>query len=206
MSDTIKRFIIIGLCLTCFGGSLVWWFTSNHFPKEIELRIPGLDNRPKLEPRSDSVIIGEFFDTLNLFDTLVPGEWPRFRGANFDNIYNDSVQVAESWDSAGPPLLWKVRLGEGYAGAVVSAGRVYVMDYDERRKADLLRCFSLNSGIELWRRWYYVEIKRNHGYSRTIPAIYNEFIVTIGPRSHVMCLNKVTGEMYWNIDMERDDW
>lgn len=204
MSDSFKRILIIGLCILCFGGSLAWWFGSNHFPEAIELRIPGMDNRPKLEPRSDSVIIGEFFDTLNLFDSLVPGEWPRFRGTSFDNIYNDSIQIAESWDSTGPPVVWKVRLGEGYAGPVVSGGRVYVMDYDERRKADLLRCFSLSSGIELWRRWYYVEIKRNHGYSRTIPAIYNEFIVTIGPRSHVMCLNKTSGEMYWNLDMERE--
>ncbi len=73
-----------------------------------------------------------------------------------------------------------------------------------RRKADMLRCFSLKSGIELWRRWYGVELKRNHGYSRTIPAVTDNYIVTIGPRSHVMCLNPVSGDMLWTIDLEKE--
>jgi outer membrane protein assembly factor BamB len=163
-----------------------------------------MDNRPKIEPRSDSVVIGEFFDTLNQFDEFVPGSWPRFRGANLDNINRDSFQLAEGWDSAGPPVMWKVTLGEGYAGPAVFNGRVYILDYNERRKADMLRCFSLKSGIELWRRWYYVDLKRNHGYSRTIPAITERYLVTIGPRSHVMCLDPLSGELKWNIDLEKE--
>jgi outer membrane protein assembly factor BamB len=83
-------------------------------------------------------------------------------------------------------------------------GRVYILDYNEKRKADMLRCFSLKSGTELWRRWYNVEFKRNHGYSRTIPAVSEKYIVTIGPRSHVMCLDPVSGKMLWKIDLEKE--
>lgn len=187
-----------------FAGIFLWWIISDHQPADIIERVPGMDNRPKVEPRSDSVIIGEFFDTLNIFDELVPGDWPRFRGSDIDNISKDTVPLAESWDSSGPPAVWKVTLGEGYAGAAVHNGRVYLLDYNERRKADLLRCFSLKSGIELWRRWYYVDLKRNHGYSRTIPAVTDNYLVSIGPRSHVMCLNPVTGNLLWTIDMEKE--
>lgn len=186
------------------GAVLAWWIIDDHYPSDIIARVPGMDNRPKAEPRPDSVIIGEFFDTLNLFDEEAAGEWPRFRGADFDNISKDTTPLAEMWDTTGPPVVWKTTLGEGYAGAVVKHSRVYVLDYNERRKADVLRCFSLRSGTELWRRWYYVDLKRNHGYSRTIPAVTDEYLVTVGPRSHVMCLNPLTGDLLWTIDMERE--
>ncbi|MCX6335428.1 MAG: PQQ-binding-like beta-propeller repeat protein [Bacteroidia bacterium] len=195
---------IIGIAVVLLSAVLVWWLIDNHYPADIVLRVPGMDNRPKMEPRPDTVIIGEFLDTLGKFDGVVYGEWPRFRGSDFDNINKDTMPLAESWDSTGPPIVWKVSLGEGYAGPVVKNGRVYILDYNERRKADMLRCFSLKSGIELWRRWYYVELKRNHGYSRTIPAVTIKYLVSIGPRSHVMCLDPITGDLLWTIDLEKE--
>lgn len=199
-----NNIIIITFAAIVFAALLVWWLTDDHYPSDIAIRLPGMDNRPKPEPRSDSVVIGEFFDTLNNFDEYVSGSWPRFRGEWFDNICRDTTPLAESWDPSGPPVVWKVTLGEGYAGPAVFNGRVYLMDYNERRKADMLRCFSLKSGTELWRRWYNVDIKRNHGYSRTIPAVTDKYLVTIGPRSHVMCLDPVSGDLKWTIDMEKD--
>ena len=199
-----NKTIFIGSIATIFAGIFMWWMMSDHRPADIIERVPGMDNRPKVEPRSDSVIIGEFFDTLNNFDEYVPGEWPRFRGKDIDNISKDTIPLAESWDSTGPPVVWKATLGEGYAGAAVHNGRVYLLDYNERRKADQLRCFSLKSGNELWRRWYYVDLKRNHGYSRTIPAVTDKYLVSIGPRSHVMCLDPVTGNLLWTIDLEKE--
>jgi len=163
-----------------------------------------LDNRPKQVIRPDSVIIGEFFDTLGTMDELIPGEWPRFRGIDFDNINKDTTPLAESWDTSGPEIVWRTTLGEGYSGPFISNGRVYILDYVERRKADALRCFSLKSGKELWRRWYYVEMKRNHGYSRTIPAVTDKYVLTVGPRSHVMCVDPITGNMLWSLDLEKE--
>jgi len=195
--------ILVWLTGAVFAGVLLWWVLDDHYNSDVVLRVPGMDNRPKLEPRSDSVIIGEFFDTLNSFDGAVPGDWPRFRGISFDNICRDTIPVYPDWDSTGPPVEWKSTMGEGYAGPSVWKGRVYVLDYNERRKADVLRCFSLKSGTELWRRWYYVELKRNHGYSRTIPAVTDNYLVSLGPRSHVMCLDPVTGDMLWNLDLEK---
>jgi outer membrane protein assembly factor BamB len=199
----ILRIFITGLFATAFMGALLWWMLDDHYPSDMINRVPGMDNRPKLIPKSDSVIIGEYFDTLNQFDGFAAGSWPRFRGVDFDNIDKDTFELAESWDSAGPPVVWKTTLGEGYAGPAVHNGRVYILDYNERRKADMLRCFSLLRGTELWRRWYNVDLKRNHGYSRTIPAVTDKYLVSIGPRSHVMCLDPVTGDLLWTIDMEK---
>jgi outer membrane protein assembly factor BamB len=199
-----KKNIILGIiAITIFSVLLLWWILMPQ-PLDLIERVPGMDNRPKMEARSDTVVIGQFFDTLGQFDELVKGDWPRFRGKDFDNISKDTTPLAESWDTSGPAIVWRTTLGEGYAGPAVHNGRVYLLDYNERRKADMLRCFSLASGKELWRRWYYVDLKRNHGYSRTIPAVTDKYVVTIGPRCHVMCVNPITGDLLWTIDLEKE--
>jgi len=200
---TSKRNILIAIFISLvFLIALIWWLMKGH-PTELTERVPGMDNRPKMEARSDSVIIGQFFDTLGTLDEVISGDWPRFRGADLDNISKDATPLAETWDTSGPAIIWKTSLGEGYAGPAVHNGRVYILDYNERKKADALRCFSLSSGKELWRRWYYVDLKRNHGYSRTIPAVTDKYLVTIGPRSHVMCVDPASGKMFWSIDLEK---
>jgi outer membrane protein assembly factor BamB len=204
MSFPGKKNIILGIiAITIFSVLLLWWILMPQ-PLDLIKRVPGMDNRPKMEARSDTVVIGQFFDTLGQFDELVKGDWPRFRGKDFDNISKDTTPLAESWDTSGPAIVWRTTLGEGYAGPAVHNGRVYLLDYNERRKADMLRCFSLASGKELWRRWYYVDLKRNHGYSRTIPAVTDKYVVTIGPRCHVMCVNPITGDLLWTIDLEKE--
>ncbi len=196
------RLIIVAIA-SVFSIVLLWWVINNQQPFNITKRVPGMDNRPKLSFSTDSVNIGQYLDTLSTMDEIVPGSWPRFRGSDFDNISKDATPLAEAWDTSGPPVIWKASLGEGYAGPAVWNGRVYLLDYNEKKKADMLRCFSLKTGKELWRRWYNVVLKRNHGYSRTIPAITDKYLVTIGPRSHVMCLNPLNGSLLWTIDLEK---
>jgi outer membrane protein assembly factor BamB len=198
-----KYLIIIVLVFLVFTIVLLLWILKDQ-PLDIAERIPGMDNRPKMEVKSDTVIIGQYFDTLAEIDDVIAGEWPRFRGSDFDNISKDTTPLAEVWDTSGPAIMWRTTLGEGYAGPAVHNGRVYLLDYNERKKADVLRCFSLKSGIELWRRWYYVDLKRNHGYSRTIPAVTDKYLVTIGPRSHVMCLDPLNGNLLWSLDLEKE--
>lgn len=204
MFSTLKNStLIISFTVVAFVVTLFIWLLKDQ-PIDLSARIPGMDNRPKMEARSDSVIIGEFIDTLSVLDEVVAGNWPRFRGSDFDNISKDTTPLAEVWDTSGPAIIWRTSLGEGYAGPAVYNGRVYLLDYNEKKKADMLRCFSLKSGTELWRRWYNVDLKRNHGYSRTIPAVTEKYVVTIGPKSHVMCLDPLKGNLLWTIDLEKE--
>jgi outer membrane protein assembly factor BamB len=198
-----KRTLIVAGLVTVLALGLFWWLFKEQ-PLDLSERIPGMDDRPKMEIRSDTVNIGEFFDSLAGIDANVEGDWPRFRGADLDNVSKDTTPLAEAWDTSGPAIIWRTTLGEGYAGPAVHKGRVYLLDYIERKKADALRCFSLSSGKELWRRWYYVDLKRNHGYSRTIPAVTDKYLVTIGPRSHVMCVDPLNGKMLWSVDLEKE--
>lgn len=170
--------------------------------------VPGRDNRPAgHQRRADDILIGEFFISQegskgndNNKDTL-RGQWPCFRGANHDNMARNATPMRLV--EGDFQELWSLPTGEGHAAPVISEGRAYVLDYDERTSADALRCLDLLTGQQLWKRWYRVPMKRNHGFSRTIPAIYDGLVVTIGPEGHVMCCDKVTGEMKWSMDMKK---
>jgi outer membrane protein assembly factor BamB len=134
----------------------------------------------------------------------IPGAWPGFRGPNHDAIATDATPLAEAWTSGEPKPLWAVDVGDGYAGAAVLAGRVYLMDYDRSAQADALRCLSLADGKELWRFSYPLVLKRNHGMSRTVPAVTQQFVVSLGPKCHVSCLDAVSGKFQWGIDLVRE--
>ncbi len=191
--------IFIGCCF------LFFWLFYNPV-KSFSEGVPGLDNRPARSASSeDSVVIGEKFNSyVPAFTTSLTGNWPQFRGPGYDNISREKIKLIDHFPETGPVILWKKDLGEGHAAAAIYNGRVYVMDYDERKKADVLHCYSLTDGTELWRRSYSVVLKRNHGMSRTIPAVNEKYVVTIGPRCHVMCCNSVTGDLIWGIDPVRD--
>ena len=177
---------------------------------------PGADHRPAGHARkADDVLIGEFFledetDVTNGSSEIasqegqksnLKGEWPCFRGPRHDN--QASLPAKMKWMDGDFVELWSVETGEGHASAVISEGKAYVLDYDEQLSSDALRCLDLQTGRQLWRRWYRVAMKRNHGFSRTIPAVTSEEVVTIGPEGHVMCCDKHTGALLWNIDMKK---
>lgn len=199
-----EAYIIYLVILLCCGFFLYWFF---HSPvKSFAESVPGLDNRPATSAfSSDSVIIGEFFTRLDSsFTSPLSGKWPNFRGADHDNVNKETIRLIDKWPATGPEILWEKELGEGHAAPAIYNGRVYLLDYDERRERDVLHCYSLTDGTELWRRGYKVKIKRNHGMSRTIPAVNDKYVVTIGPRCQVMCNDALTGEMIWGIDLVRE--
>ncbi|MCB1078876.1 MAG: PQQ-binding-like beta-propeller repeat protein, partial [Verrucomicrobiae bacterium] len=149
----------------------------------------------------------EKIDLKGTLETLdgKPGQtketWTNFRNADFTNIVKTEVKLADKWPESGPKTVWEIDLGEGYAGPVVYKGCVYIMDYDEEKEGDAMRCFSFEDGKEIWRRFYHAPIKANHGFTRTVPAVNEDYVIGIGPRCHTVCLRRETGDFVWGIDM-----
>jgi len=186
--------------------TFVLWQNSTSQIK-ITIRKPGSDNTHTslLKENRVNVKIGEFFQKFSQVTTKSSPNWSRFRGKYSDNILKNSSKLSDSWPKKGPKKLWSIRLlGEGHAAPAVYNGKVYLLDYNEKERADTLRCFSLENGKEIWRRWYNVKAKRNHGISRTIPAVTDKYTVTIGPKCHVMCVDSRSGNFKWGLDLVKD--
>jgi outer membrane protein assembly factor BamB len=134
----------------------------------------------------------------------LPGAWPQFRGSTGDGVSPESTPLARAFGAGGPKRLWQVTLGEGYAGPVVWKSRVYLLDYDVDAQSDVLRCFALADGRELWKLAYASPVGKQHGISRTTPSVTERFIVTLGPRCHVLCADTKSGRKLWLRDLVKD--
>jgi len=203
IQSAVARIIPLGLAIVGAVLLLVW--LGADAGSELTYRVPGTDGRPaKTADANEPIKIAGELSTFDGVPADLPGEWPRFRGPNFDAISTQDISLAKTWPPEGPKVLWSIDVGEGYAGAAILAGRVYMLDYDRESQADVVRCLSLQDGRDIWRYSYPVAVKQNHGMSRTVPAVTPEYVVTLGPKAHVTCLDSTTGEFRWMYNLVRE--
>ena len=126
-------------------------------------------------------------------------DWHQFQGPHRTGV-SDERDLLRDWPLAGPPVLWSVDVGPGFAGSAIRDGEVYILDraFEE---ADILRCFDLQSGNELWRFRYSAPGRLSHAGSRTVPIVDEERVYTVGPFGHVYCLSRQTHEELWHISL-----
>ena len=195
----------IPIALAIVGMVLLYVWLGADAGAELKYRLPGSDLRPeKADDANEPVKIAGKLAAFEGVPADLPGSWPRFRGPNFDAVSTDAVPPAKTWPANGPAVFWSVEVGEGYAGPAILGGRVYMLDYDRQNQADVVRCLSLADGKDIWRYSYPVKIKRLHGMSRTVPAVTEKYVVTLGPKCHVTCLDAATGNFRWMINLVKE--
>ncbi len=181
-------------------AAIAVWLHGRESPRDLALRVPVEYELPEATAETEPALPGAL-ETFDASAADLPGRWDQFRGTGRDGIADTDAPLAVAWPDDGPATLWTLGVGEGYAAPIVVDGRVYLLDYDMDAQADALRCLSLADGAEIWRRSYPIRILRSHGMSRTAPAYADGRVVTLGPKGHVMCVDAVTGEYHWGIDL-----
>ncbi len=131
------------------------------------------------------------------------GDWPQFRGTDRSNI-SAETGLLRSWPSQGPKVLWKTAVCEGYAGAAIKDGRIYLNDYNDKKKEHLIRCISLADGKDIWQWSYPVEVRPNHGITRTVPAIGQKLVFSLDPKCRFHALDAKTGKIIWQKNLVQD--
>jgi outer membrane protein assembly factor BamB len=200
---SLAAWLVPGLAALAGAAALGVWLARDP-AVDLVLHAPGMDGAPPGRAASDPVAIGAHFREGDGRPADLPGSWPRFRGPRADNRSRETMPLADRWDGDRPRILWEIDVGEGHAGAAIHRGRVYMLDYDEDARRDALRCLSLDDGREIWRREYDVEIRRNHGMSRTVPAVTDRHVVTLGPMGHAMGVDAESGALRWSLDLTRE--
>jgi len=135
--------------------------------------------------------------------TVWAADWPQFRGVNRDNMATETG-VYRSWPAGGPKILWKTPVAEGYAGAAIRDGQVYLNDYDSARKEHVVRAISLADGKDLWRWSYAVEIRPSHGITRTVPAVGRALVFSLDPKCRFHALDAKTGKLVWQKNLVQE--
>jgi outer membrane protein assembly factor BamB len=129
-------------------------------------------------------------------------DWPQYLGPD-RNAVSKETGIKRSWPEGGPEVLWTIPLGEGFGGAAVSGGKVYVLDRNGDR-GDILRALDLETGREEWRFDYDAPGTLDHAGSRSVPAVDGNFVYTCGPFGHYHCLDIRTHKPVWGGNIWRD--
>lgn len=133
---------------------------------------------------------------------VAAADWPQFRGPHRDGISRETGLLA-SWPEAGPQVLWRTELGEGYSGIAASGGRLFTMF--GHGKDEFVVCLDAAEGKELWRhrtgsKW---EDRFGNG-PRSTPTLDGTTVYALGARGRLVALSVDDGKQIWARDLQKD--
>lgn len=129
-------------------------------------------------------------------------DWPQYLGPN-RNSTSDQKGILRSWPENGPEVLWTGDLGRGNGGPVVKDGKVYLLDRDDQ-VGDIMRCFDLSSGEELWNFGYEAPGSVRFPGSRSVPAFDGNYVYSCGHNGDLYCIDINTHKPVWNKNVWTD--
>lgn len=129
-------------------------------------------------------------------------DWPQYLGPGRNGI-SAQKDILRAWPDNGPEVLWDVAVGIGFGGPVVSAGKVYLLDRDDKT-GDKLRCMDLASGKDLWNFSYDAPGSVMFPGSRSIPLVEGNYIYSCGPYGDLYCIDINTHKPVWNKNIWKD--
>lgn len=131
-------------------------------------------------------------------------DWPQWRGSKRDGVWRETG-VRERLDGLKPR--WTAKIGPGYSGPTVAAGRVYVTDRQkEPANAERVLCFDWETGRELWAHRYetvYSDFSYEAG-PRASVTVHDGLAYSLGAAGDLLCLGVADGRLVWKRDLRRD--
>jgi len=127
-------------------------------------------------------------------------DWPHLRGPQYDAVCRDtSLDLAQI--RAGPPLLWKQKLGTGYSGFTVADRRAFTQF--QTRAGQFVTCLNLETGAVLWQTrygWPWGTLGQYPGTYGT-PTLRQNRVFFSDCYGAIGCLDAATGHPLWRTDL-----
>jgi len=127
---------------------------------------------------------------------LRANDWPNYLGPDHNGISKETGWSA-NWPADGPKVLWKAKVGLGFASFAVANGRVYTTGNAE--KEDTVFCFDANTGAEGWKFAYEapLDAKYYQGGTSATPSVDGDRVYTFSKRGVVHCFDAARGTILW---------
>jgi len=127
-------------------------------------------------------------------------DWPHLRGPNYNGVSADTG-LADSWPEGGPPVLWRIEVGQGYSGIVAVGDKLFTQM--QSLSGQYVVCLDAATGRRLWRRRYgYPWEPEGHwpGPYAT-PTVSGGRVYFAGCYGLVGCLDAADGRMVWSVNV-----
>jgi outer membrane protein assembly factor BamB len=135
--------------------------------------------------------------------TLLPGDWPAFRGPNRDGTLR-GARIATNWDATPPKLLWQRRIGPAWSSVVIVGDRLFTQEQLGPKEA--VACLDVGTGRTLWSHQDAARHEDVQGGAgpRATPTFADGRIFSLGAKGILNCLDAETGERQWSRDLGAD--
>lgn len=124
--------------------------------------------------------------------------WPRFHGANQDNISPDTGLLSR-WPEEGPPLLWQAAgLGHGYSTVTIADGRIFTAG--NIGENTVVTALGMDGGV-LWQAENGPAWTGEYPGTRGTPTIDGDRVYHESPLGQVSCYEAATGRQVWTLNI-----
>lgn len=134
---------------------------------------------------------------------LSAGDWPSFRGANRNSVY-DGSPIRTDWNTRPPKQLWRHPVGPGWSSFCVVGDHVFTQEQHGDKEAVV--CYDLNTGKELWEHQDIARFEESMAGPgpRATPTFDSGRLYTLGARGTLNCLDPLSGAVIWQHDVAAD--
>ncbi len=125
--------------------------------------------------------------------------WTQWGGPR-RNFTTEASGIKPTWPAAGPKVVWKRPLGEGYSSPSVEGGALYTM-YG-RPGEEIVTALDAATGKTLWEQSAQMTFRSDAGRDMgngpyATPLLVGERVYTAGVGGRLQCLEKKTGKVLW---------
>ena len=132
--------------------------------------------------------------------SLSADEWPQFLGPD-RNAVSMERGLAGSWPASGPKEHWSIKLGDGFGGAAIRDGEVFLLDRPSAEE-EVFRVLDLKNGKEKWKYSYKPQtVKLPFPGSRSTPTIDGDHAYIVGRVGDITCISLKTKKAVWHHSM-----
>lgn len=162
---------------------------------------PALPMRVFLAP-CDSMRLPSTLASLILFLSHgTAADWPNFQGPGRDGRSVETGLKLSGWKVDAPPVVWEKSLNEGFGGAAIVGGEVFLLDRRDDT-SDVLLCLSLEDGKEKWSYSYEFPGKLPYPGSRGVPLVEDDAVYFIGGFGQVFRVNRSSHQADWVVSLQ----
>lgn len=136
--------------------------------------------------------------------SLGQDDWSQWRGKNRDGVWRDS-DIIPSFTANDLKPLWRTEIGTGYSSPTFADGKVFLMDFDENKNEESVRCFNSQTGEQEWEHTY--ESIYKIGYTagpRASVTIVEGLAYALGAMGRLHCLDIRDGKVQWDRDLNAE--
>lgn len=130
---------------------------------------------------------------------LLAADWPQFLGPTRDGVYA-GADIAPAWPAAGPPVVWKKEIGEGFAGPVVAGGKLIL--FHRAHDREIIECLDAATGRNVWSAEYPTAYRDDFGFDegpRSAPVIAGGVVYAYGAEGVLTAVDFATGKVRWQV-------